>query len=77
MPDYLYSEGGMRIDGVTEGRPAANAGLRKGDVVVRMGDSTVTDIYGYMRALSVFETGDTTTVVVKRDGEEIAVKLSF
>ena len=77
MPDYLYSDGGMRIDGVTEGRPAANAGLRKGDVVVRMGDSTVTDIYGYMRALSVFETGDTTTVVVKRDGEEIAVKLSF
>jgi membrane-associated protease RseP (regulator of RpoE activity) len=77
MPDYLYSDGGMRIDGVTQGRPAANAGLRKGDVVVRMGDSTVTDIYGYMRALSVFEAGDTTTVVVKREGEEIAVKLSF
>ena len=77
MPDYLYSGKGMRIDGVTEDRPAGKAGLRKGDVVVRMGDSTVTDIYGYMRALSVFEAGDTTTVVVERDGKRISARLTF
>ena len=77
MPDYLYSGNGMRIDGITEDRPAGNAGLRKGDVVVRMGDSTVTDIYGYMRALSVFEVGDTTTVVVERKGKRISAKLTF
>jgi hypothetical protein len=42
-----------------------------------MGDSTVTDIYGYMRALSVFNAGDTTTVVVERDGQRISAKLTF
>lgn len=77
MPDYLYSGNGMRIDGVTKDRPAGKAGLRKGDVVVRMGDSTVTDIYGYMRALSVFKQGDTTTVVVEREGRRISAKLTF
>jgi S1-C subfamily serine protease len=35
VPDYLYDGKGMRIDGVTDGKPAAAAGLRKvGDVVV-------------------------------------------
>jgi hypothetical protein len=77
MPDYLYTGNGMRIDGVTENRPAGKAGLQKGDVVVRMGDSTITDIYSYMRALSVFEAGDTTTVVVDREGEKVSAKLTF
>jgi hypothetical protein len=27
VPDYLYDGKGMRIDGVTDGKPAANAGL--------------------------------------------------
>ncbi|WP_338039161.1 M28 family peptidase [Maribacter litopenaei] len=30
MPDYLYDGKGMRIDGVTDGKPAADAGLEKG-----------------------------------------------
>jgi hypothetical protein len=30
-----------------------------------------------MRALSVFETGDSTTVVVEREGEKIASKITF
>ena len=41
IPDYLYDGKGMRIDGVSEGKPAQKAGLQKGDVVVQMGDSTV------------------------------------
>jgi hypothetical protein len=31
----------------------------------------------YMRALSVFEEGDTTTVVVQRSGKEVSAKISF
>ena len=77
MPDYLYDGEGMRIDGITEGRPAAKAGLQKGDVVVTMGDSTVVDMMSYMRALSQFEEGDATKVSVKRDGEEIEVEVVF
>ena len=77
IPDYLFSVEGMRIDGVSEDKPAQRAGLKKGDVVVQLGDSTVVDMMSYMRALSVFETGDSTTVVVEREGEKIAAKITF
>lgn len=77
MPDYLFDGKGMRIDGITEGRPAAKAGLQKGDVVIVMGDSTVVDMMSYMRALSQFEEGDATKVTVDRDGEEVEVDIVF
>lgn len=77
IPDYLFDGKGMRIDGVSEGKPAQAAGLQKGDIVVRMGDSTVTDMMSYMRALSVFEEGDTTKVVVRRGGEEVTASIRF
>ncbi|MDX1406832.1 MAG: PDZ domain-containing protein, partial [Saprospiraceae bacterium] len=73
MPDYLYTEEGMRIDGIREGRPAANGGLEKGDIVLRMGDFAVKDMQGYMEALNQFEPGQQITVVVKR-GETVLEK---
>lgn len=77
VPDYLFDGKGMRIDGLREDTPASRAGLLKGDVVIKLGDSTITDIYGYMRALSVFEEGDRTKVVVDRNGEKIEADLKF
>ena len=77
MPDYLYDGKGMRIDGVSDGKPAATAGLQKGDVVIKLGDSTVVDMMSYMRALSIFEEGDTTDVTVDRNGEKINATISF
>jgi hypothetical protein len=77
IPDYLYAGKGMRIDGVSEEKPAQKAGLQKGDVVIQMGDSTVVDMMSYMRALSAFEEGDATTVVVDREGKKISVQIKF
>lgn len=77
VPDYLFDGKGMRIDGISEDRPAQKAGLQKGDVVVQMGDSTVVDMMSYMRALSVFEKGNTTKVIINRNGEKIAVDITF
>ena len=77
IPDYMFDGKGMRIDGVSEDRPAQKAGLLKGDIVIKLGDSTVTDIYAYMRALSSFKEGDSTKVVVDRNGKEIEADLKF
>ena len=77
IPDYLFSGEGMRIDVVSEEKPAQKAGLQKGDIVVQLGDSTVVDMMSYMRALSVFEEGDTTTVVVTRDGKKVSATIAF
>ena len=32
VPDYLFGGPGLKIDGATEGRPAANAGMKAGDI---------------------------------------------
>ncbi|PTX60613.1 PDZ domain-containing protein [Kordia periserrulae] len=77
IPDYLFDGKGMRIDGVSENRPAQNAGLQKGDVVVQLGDFEVTDMKTYMKALSEFEKGSSTIVKVNRNGEIIEAEITF
>ncbi len=77
VPDYLYDGKGMRIDGTREETPAFNAGLQKGDIVVKLGDSTITDMMSYMRALSVFDNGDEAAITVKRGDETIDTKVKF
>lgn len=77
VPDYLYSEKGMRIDGITDDKPAHKAGLLKGDVVLQLGEHAVDDMMGYMKALSKFEEGQTTTVKVKRGEEIIEAEVTF
>jgi Zn-dependent M28 family amino/carboxypeptidase len=77
VPDYLYDGKGMRIDGTREDTPAYAAGIQKGDVVLKLGDSTITDMMSYMRALSVFDNGDEAAITVKRGAEMIETKVKF
>ena len=77
IPDYMYDGKGMRVDGVSEDKPAIKAGIKKGDIVIQLGDTKVTDMMSYMKALSVFKEGDKTTVVVKRKDKEIKADIQF
>lgn len=77
MPDYSFTEGGLRIDGVTDGRPAMNAGLKGGDIIIKIGKHEIRGIQTYMEALGQFEEGEKTTVVIKRDGKEMTLPLEF
>ncbi len=77
VPDYLFSGKGMRIDGISEDRPAQKAGLQKGDIVVKMGDYEVTDMMSYMKSLSKFEKGQTAKVTIDRGGELKEVEVTF
>jgi len=77
VPDYMFDGKGMRIDGVSEGKPAAKAGLKEGDIVIKLGAIDVHDMMSYMKALSMFEKGSTTTVVVLRGEERIEKEITF
>ena len=77
VPDYLFGGPGLRIDGATEGRPGANAGLKAGDVIMKIGAIAIDDIYAYMTALGAFKKGDTTALVYVRDGEEVETEITF
>ncbi len=77
VPDYMFDGKGMRIDGISEDKPAQKAGLKKGDIVIKLGDSTVVDMMSYMRALSAFKKGDKSKVVVKRGKNEVEKEINF
>lgn len=77
MPDYTFEGKGMRIDGVTDGKPADKAGLKQGDVVVQLGEIEVADMMTYMKALAAFKKGDKTKVKVKRGSEVIEKEVEF
>jgi Zn-dependent M28 family amino/carboxypeptidase len=77
MPDYVFEGKGMRVDAVTDGKPAQKAGVQKGDVVIQLGDFPVGSTMDYMKALGNFKKGDTTTVKVQRGAEEIILNVTF
>lgn len=77
VPDYLFTGKGMRIDGVSEDKPAQKAGILKGDIVVKMGAHEITDMMSYMKSLSKFEKGQSAVVTVDRNGELIEIPVVF
>ncbi|MEL7219909.1 MAG: M20/M25/M40 family metallo-hydrolase [Bacteroidota bacterium] len=77
MPDYVYGGKGMRVDSVIEDRPGQKAGMKDGDVIIKIGDLEVGDIYDYMEGLSKHNKGDQATVIVKRGAEEVSLKVTF
>lgn len=77
MPDYAFEGPGLRVDGVTDGKPAAAAGVKQGDIIIQLGDTPVNSMTDYMTALGKFKKGDTTTVKVKRGTEELTLNVTF
>jgi len=77
MPDYTFSGSGVRVDGVSDNRPAKKAGLLAGDIVKQLGDFKTTSVEGYMQALSKFKKGDQTKVVISRENKELTFEIVF
>ncbi|HET7003678.1 MAG TPA: M20/M25/M40 family metallo-hydrolase, partial [Puia sp.] len=77
MPDYSFPGSGLRIDAISEGRPAEKAGLRTGDIITKLGNYSVISLQTYMDALSKFNRDDQTTVVFLRGNEEMKAAVQF
>jgi aminopeptidase YwaD len=77
MPDYTFSGSGVRVDGVSENRPAKLAGILAGDIIKQLGDFTTPSVESYMQALSKFKKGDKTVAVVIRADQEIRFQIVF
>ncbi|MFN5438915.1 MAG: M28 family peptidase [Bacteroidota bacterium] len=77
MPDYSYSGNGVRVDGVSDNRPAKKAGILAGDIVKQLGEYKTPSVETYMQALSKFKKGDKTTALVLRKDQEISFEIVF
>ena len=77
MPDYTFSGGGIRVDGVSEGKLAQRIGVKAGDIIIQLGDHKFSDMPGYMETLSKFKKGDATKLKLKRGTEELIFDIVF
>jgi aminopeptidase YwaD len=76
VPNYSDQSDGMKLDGVRPGSPAERAGLRAGDIVVRLGKTPVKNVYDYTYALGEMRAGEEVEALIRRDGKEMAVKIT-
>ena len=77
MPDYSFNGSGVRVDAISENRPAQKAGLQPGDVITQLGNHNVTSLENYMQALGEFKKGDKTIVHFNRINEKLSAPVEF
>ncbi len=78
VPDMTgESDNGMRIDAVMKGGVAYKTGLQKADVITKIGDTEIENIYDYMKAMSAFDKGDKTVITVLREGKNMVFDVDF
>lgn len=71
IPDYGEDVTGVLISGATKGAPAAQAGLKSGDIIIELAGKKIENIYDYTYAIEALKIGKKTTVVVNRNGKEL------
>jgi hypothetical protein len=74
VPDFAYKGSGVGIKGTLSRSPAEIAGLKDGDVIVRIDEDTISDLQALMRVLVDKSPGDEITIQVKRGPEAVVVE---
>jgi len=77
VPDFAFAGPGVRVSGVVPGSAAEKAGLREGDIVLRVGERPVGDLKEYAEALRAVAPGQTVVVVVRRGSEDLTVPVTL
>ena len=68
---------GIYVTNVTSGGPASDAGIQQGDVIVKFDGTDITTYRSFLTELYSKQPGDTVSVVVNRDGNEITVDVTL
>ncbi|MCP5558860.1 MAG: M28 family peptidase [Verrucomicrobiaceae bacterium] len=77
IPDYAQGDiKGVKLSGVSPIGPAAKAGVKGGDVIIKLGNKDIQNIYDYTYVMGDLKIGKETTIKVQRDGLEIELKIT-
>jgi S1-C subfamily serine protease len=77
MPDYLFEGKGVKVDGTTDGKPAAVAGVKRGDILIQLDQYPINGMEDYMQTLGKLEKGLKTQLKILRDGKEQILEVQF
>ncbi|MEV7500701.1 trypsin-like peptidase domain-containing protein [Streptomyces sp. NPDC093018] len=75
--DDRLQPAGVAIATVRSGGPAAQAGLRTGDIITKVGNRSITTITSLQEALAADKPGGRTTVTYQRDGAERTAQVTL
>jgi Zn-dependent M28 family amino/carboxypeptidase len=76
IPNYADTTDGLLLDGVRDDSPAAKAGLKAGDRIVKIGSRDVKNVYDYTYALGEMKAGQEYVFEVIRGGEKLTLKIT-
>jgi len=77
VPDFAGEVDGYKLGGVTDGSPAAKAGLQAGDIITQFGNKKISNIYDFTYALGNYVPGDKVNVLAKRGEEELTFEIEL
>lgn len=69
------SKKGALVETVSEGGPAAKAGIKAGDYIVEVDGRPVRDLTSYMSAIGATKRGEPVDIVIDRSGKRIPLKV--
>lgn len=77
IPDYAQGDTkGVKLSGVSPVGPAAKAGVKAGDIIIKLAGKDITNIYDYTYVMGDLKIGKETTMTVQREGKEVELKVT-
>lgn len=77
IPDYSQGDvKGVLLSGVTKGAPAEKAGIKNGDVIVKLAGKKIENIYDYTYAIEALKIDNEVEIVVQRKGKDVKLKIT-
>jgi hypothetical protein len=76
IPNYADSSDGLLLDGVRDDSPAAKAGIKAGDKIVKLAGRDVRNVYDYTAALGEMKAGQEYEVELLRGGERLKLTIT-
>jgi aminopeptidase YwaD len=77
IPDFGANGDGVRLAGVSEGSPAAFAGLQEGDVIVKLAEMKIQDLEDLMAALRSKKPGDSVEITILRNSQPLTLRATL
>ena len=77
IPEYGVNVEGVQLAGVMDGSPAAVAGLRPGDVIIRLASKNIQSIEDLTAALGEQKPGDEVEIIALRAGGRVTLRATL
>jgi len=77
IPDFNYSGPGVLISGTTPKSPAENAGLKKGDIIIKIDEMDIPNLRVFAKLLRGMKPGDEIRLSFKRDNIVVSKSITL